>query len=106
MKHSPAGAPARAAAPNQPDDPEPEQVNAGVEFAELISDQDFRQRIRRWTGYRMQIQAGDRLLDWDQTADRAVPAAHGHDQRMAAVPFPHARRRPRLVLVSRLPSPC
>jgi DNA-binding transcriptional MerR regulator len=43
--------PARArrwnAAPNLPDDPSPEQVDAWVEIAELVSDPGFRQRIRQ-----------------------------------------------------------
>lgn len=29
-----------------PDDPSPEQVNAWVELAELVADEDFRQRVR------------------------------------------------------------
>jgi hypothetical protein len=33
-------------APDLPDNPKPEQVEAWVELAELISDQDFRRRIR------------------------------------------------------------
>jgi DNA-binding transcriptional MerR regulator len=36
----------RSAKPTLPDDPEPAQVEAWVEFAELISDPDFRQLIR------------------------------------------------------------
>jgi DNA-binding transcriptional MerR regulator len=43
--------PARArrwnAAPDLPDDPSPEQVDAWVEIAELVSDPGFRQRIRQ-----------------------------------------------------------
>jgi DNA-binding transcriptional MerR regulator len=55
-----------AAAPFLPDDPSPEQVDAWVEVAELAGDQDFR-------------------------ADRAVLAAHGHHQRLAAaIPVPDA----------------
>jgi DNA-binding transcriptional MerR regulator len=44
---SPAWAPRWNAAPNLPDDPSPEQVDAWVEIAELVSDPDFRQRIRQ-----------------------------------------------------------
>ena len=44
---SPAWAPRWNAAPNLPDDPSPEQVDAWVEIAELVSDPGFRQRIRQ-----------------------------------------------------------
>jgi hypothetical protein len=44
---SPARAPRWNAAPNLPDDPSPEQVDAWVEIAELVSDQGFRQQIRQ-----------------------------------------------------------
>lgn len=44
---SPARAPRWNAAPNLPDDPSPEQVDAWVEIAELVSDPGFRQRIRQ-----------------------------------------------------------
>ncbi len=36
----------RSAAPALPDDPSPEQVDAWIELAELVSDEDFRARIR------------------------------------------------------------
>ena len=45
---SPARAPHEMnAAPNLPDDPSPEQVDAWVEIAELVSEPGFRQRIRQ-----------------------------------------------------------
>ena len=44
---SPAWAPRWNAAPNLPDDPSPEQVDAWVEIAELVSEPGFRQRIRQ-----------------------------------------------------------
>jgi DNA-binding transcriptional MerR regulator len=44
---SPAWAPRWNAAPNLPDDPSPEQVDAWVEIAELVSDPGFRQQIRQ-----------------------------------------------------------
>jgi DNA-binding transcriptional MerR regulator len=44
---SPARAARWNAAPNLPDDPSPEQVDAWVEIAELVSDPGFRQRIRQ-----------------------------------------------------------
>ncbi|MFJ8745107.1 MerR family transcriptional regulator [Embleya sp. NPDC127516] len=37
----------RAAAPDLPDDPSPEQVRAWVELNELIGDEDFRDRMRK-----------------------------------------------------------
>ncbi|MFI0470345.1 hypothetical protein ACH347_40310 [Saccharopolyspora sp. 5N102] len=37
----------RSAMPNLPDDPEPDQVEAWVELAELLQDQDFRAAVRR-----------------------------------------------------------
>jgi DNA-binding transcriptional MerR regulator len=44
---SPAWAPRWNAAPNLPDDPSSEQVDAWVEIAELVTDPGFRQRIRQ-----------------------------------------------------------
>jgi DNA-binding transcriptional MerR regulator len=44
---SPARAARWNAAPNLPDNPSPEQVDAWVEIAELVSDPGFRQRIRQ-----------------------------------------------------------
>jgi len=44
---SPARAARWNAAPNLPDDPSPEQVDAWVEIAELVSDPGFRQRIQQ-----------------------------------------------------------
>ncbi|WP_327167818.1 MerR family transcriptional regulator [Streptomyces subrutilus] len=47
-----AAAMVRAATPDLPDDPSPEQVAAWVELAELVGDEDFRARMRRTAGYR------------------------------------------------------
>jgi DNA-binding transcriptional MerR regulator len=59
-----------------PDDPSPEQVDAWVELAELVSDQGFRQRIRQVTGIGRQADARDGLWDWlgwaHQNAEAAV----------------------------------
>ena len=63
------------AAPNLPDDPSPEQVDAWVEIAELVSDPDFRQRIRQVTGISMQIDARDGLQDWLSWAHENAVAA-------------------------------
>jgi hypothetical protein len=56
---SPAWAPRWNAAPNLPDDPSPEQVDAWVEIAELVSDPGFRQRIRQVLD--LSAQAGGRI---------------------------------------------
>jgi len=63
------------AAPNLPDDPSPEQVDAWVEIAELVSDPDFRQRIRQVTGISIQIDARDGLQDWLSWAHENAVAA-------------------------------
>ncbi|TDD68545.1 MerR family transcriptional regulator [Actinomadura darangshiensis] len=41
----------RSALPELPDDPEPEQVDAWVELAELVGDPDFRAAVRRMAEY-------------------------------------------------------
>ncbi len=65
-----------AAAWDLPDDPSPEQVDAWVELAELVSDPDFRQRVRQVTGIMTQIDTRDGLEDclgWAQeNAEAAV----------------------------------
>jgi DNA-binding transcriptional MerR regulator len=72
-------APARAArwnaAPNLPEDPSPEQVDAWVELAELVSDPDFRQQVRQVSDVSLRIEASDELGDWlDWVHDNAVAA--------------------------------
>jgi hypothetical protein len=64
-----------AAAWNLPDDPSPEQVDAWVELAELVSDPDFRQQIRQMTGIMTQIDARDELEDWLGWAQENAEAA-------------------------------
>jgi DNA-binding transcriptional MerR regulator len=68
---SPARAPRWNAAPNLPDDPSPEQVDAWVEIAELVSDPGFRQRVRQVmdVGARFSRRPGQ------------SPSALGHDAR-------------------------
>lgn len=51
LEPSPARAQRWAAAPDLPDNPSPGQVDAWVELAGLISDQDFRRRTRQVTEY-------------------------------------------------------
>ena len=75
LEPSPSGAARWAAAPNLPDDPSPEQVDAWVELAEMVGDRDFRQRIRQVTGYGMQLQASDELQDWSEWAQENAVAA-------------------------------
>ncbi|WP_030391771.1 MerR family transcriptional regulator [Kitasatospora purpeofusca] len=51
----------RSAVPELPDDPEPEQVHAWVELAELTRDPDFRAAVRRMAEYQAAERAdGDR----------------------------------------------
>jgi DNA-binding transcriptional MerR regulator len=72
---SPAGAARWACAADLPDDPSPEQVDAWVELAEMVGDQDFRQRIRQMTDYAMRLRADDRLESWTQWAQENAVAA-------------------------------
>ena len=69
---SPARAPRWGAAWNLPDDPSPEQVDAWVEIAELVSDPGFRQRIRQVPGLSAQA-GGDRTRQADAGGDHAEP---------------------------------
>ncbi|MFB7379581.1 MerR family transcriptional regulator [Kitasatospora purpeofusca] len=48
----------RSAVPELPDDPEPEQVHAWVELAELTRDPDFRAAVRRMAEYQAAERAG------------------------------------------------
>jgi DNA-binding transcriptional MerR regulator len=59
-----AQAPRWGAAWNLPDDPSPEQVDAWVELAEMVSDPDFRQRMRQVQDIGRQVDARDGLQDW------------------------------------------
>ena len=63
---SPAHAQRWAAAWDLPDDPSPEQVDAWVELAGLVSDRDFRRRTRQLTEHGIQLQASglEDLADW------------------------------------------
>lgn len=49
----------RSAMPELPDDPEPDQVDAWVELAELVQDPDFKARIRRMAEYQADEQDQD-----------------------------------------------
>jgi DNA-binding transcriptional MerR regulator len=65
----------RAASPDLPDDPTDEQVQAWIELAELVADEQFRRRVREMA----QRSDADRAAS-GETADRADPA----DQMRAA----------------------
>ena len=60
----------RSAAPELPDDPTPEQVDAWIELAELVQDDDFRASIRR--------------MSEQHSAAREAGEAPGPDMRVAA----------------------
>jgi hypothetical protein len=75
--HRPSPALARRwnAAPNLPDDPSPEQVDAWVEIAELVSDPGFRQHIRQVIVLSAQVGARDGLRGLlDEVRENAVAA--------------------------------
>lgn len=61
----------RSAKPALPDDPSPEQVEAWIEFAELIQDADFRASIRRMSERHSQARADG--------VDMRPPEAQGND---------------------------
>lgn len=72
---SPARSPRWAAAPDLPDDPSAEQVEAWVELAELAGDRSFRDRIRQQvTEIGVQVQADCWLVDLGQAQDEAEAA--------------------------------
>jgi DNA-binding transcriptional MerR regulator len=75
LEPSPARAARWAVAADLPDDPAPEQVDAWVELAEMVGDQDFRQRIRQVTDHGIELQASDGLQDWAQWAQLNAVAA-------------------------------
>ena len=77
---SPAWAPRWNAAPNLPDDPSPEQVDAWVEIAELVSDPGFRQRIRQVLDLSVRFGGGVEVHALrDADADRTRQADAGGD---------------------------
>ena len=71
---SPAGAPLWAGAAWLPDNPTAEQVDAWVEVAELATNPDFRQHLRRLTEIGIQYQAGHGLVDVEWAQDLAGAA--------------------------------
>ncbi|MEU5438330.1 MerR family transcriptional regulator [Streptomyces sp. NPDC020719] len=99
----------RAATPDLPDDPSSEQVAAWVEIAELVSDDDFRTRMRRTTLHQVaghtpaiETEAGEGLMTFtrqqvteamecgiDPLTDRAAPIVDDLVERFSEV-FAHA----------------
>ena len=75
LEPNPSSAARWAGASLLPDDPSPEQVDAWVELAELVSDRDFRQRIREVTDYGIQLQTNDRLEGWLEWAQEQAVGA-------------------------------
>lgn len=67
----------RSAKPELPEDPSPEQLEAWIEFAELISDPDFRTLIRKMSEDNAASQAEGRSMapgDWESWFKRATEA--------------------------------
>jgi DNA-binding transcriptional MerR regulator len=71
---SPARFPRWAAAPDLPDDPSAEQVEAWVDLAELVADRGFREQVRQVAGIGAQIQSGRWLVDVERAQDEAEAA--------------------------------
>ena len=72
---SPARSARWAAAPDLPDDPSAEQVEAWVDLAELVADRDFREQVRRVVvDVGIQVQSGTWLADVDRAQDEAEAA--------------------------------
>ncbi|HEX4090811.1 MAG TPA: MerR family transcriptional regulator [Trebonia sp.] len=63
-----------SAAPDLPDDPSAEQVEAWVELAELVTDKAFREQVRQVAGIGVQVQSGSWLADVGRTQDEAEAA--------------------------------
>jgi DNA-binding transcriptional MerR regulator len=97
-----------AAAPDLPDDPSAEQVEAWVDLAELVADRDFRDQVRQVAGIvGAQIQSGTWLVDAERAQDeaeaarqRGVPPDSAEAARIVAQILdgtPGAQRRPELL---------
>jgi DNA-binding transcriptional MerR regulator len=71
---SPARSARWSAAPDLPDDPSAEQVEAWVDLAELVADRAFREQVRQVAGVGIQIQSGRWLADVDGAQDAAEAA--------------------------------
>ncbi|WP_020669744.1 MerR family transcriptional regulator [Amycolatopsis nigrescens] len=80
----------RSAKPRLPDDPSPEQLEAWIEFAELVQDDDFRALIRRMSvDHSAAVEAGESMkvsaaqqsswIDWTTRAQAAMDAGETPD---------------------------
>ena len=86
----------RGAAPELPDDPTPEQVDAWIELAELVQDDGFRQTIRRMSEQQSASrQAGEGQPDMrvaaaavTEKADRSLAPASAEAQAIVAELLP------------------
>ncbi len=86
---SPARSTRWAAAPDLPDDPSAEQVEAWVDLAEMVTDRDFREQVRRVVAdVGIPVQSGTWLADVERAQDEAEAA------RQRGVP-PAPPKRPR-----------
>lgn len=63
LEPNPRNSPRWSAGHHLPDDPSPEQIDAWLGLADLAVDPDFRQCLRRVTGYGIEYQSGQGLLD-------------------------------------------
>jgi DNA-binding transcriptional MerR regulator len=63
-----------SAAPDLPDDPSAEQVEAWVDLAELVADRAFREQGRQVAGIGIQVQSGRWLADAEGAQDEAEAA--------------------------------
>jgi DNA-binding transcriptional MerR regulator len=74
---SPARSARWSAAPDLPDDPSAEQVEAWVDLAELVADRAFREQVRQVGGIGIQVQSGRWLADAEGALPRAGFAGRG-----------------------------
>jgi DNA-binding transcriptional MerR regulator len=74
LNPSPARSPRWAAAPELPDDPSAEQVEAWIELAELVTDRAFRARMRQVTEIGVEIQNDRALVDVGLAQEEAEAA--------------------------------
>ena len=77
----------RSAGPDLPDDPTQEQVDAWIELAELVQDDDFKAGIRRMSEQHAQQRAAGEAMrpDPDWNAAAALVAEQGEGARAAGI---------------------
>jgi DNA-binding transcriptional MerR regulator len=96
----------RATRPELPDNPTPEQIEAWIEFAELIEDPEFRARVRVMTGYHSQQrrEAGNDMAVHTDEQGRAVADAVQLARDAVAEGIDPASQRAAAVLADVLPA--